>query len=66
MRCIVITGAGQAFCAGGDVKDFADNPERIGVLIKELTTYLHGAVSRLARTRSRWSWRSTGSRRAGA
>jgi 2-(1,2-epoxy-1,2-dihydrophenyl)acetyl-CoA isomerase len=49
VRCILITGAGKAFCAGGDVKDFADHPDRIGVLIKELTTYLHGAVSRLAR-----------------
>jgi len=49
VRCILITGAGKAFCAGGDVKDFADNPQRIGILIKELTTYLHGAVSRLAR-----------------
>src|SRR5262249_51222534 len=50
VRCILITGSGRAFCAGGDVKDFADNPDRIGILIKELTTYLHGAVSRLARS----------------
>jgi 2-(1,2-epoxy-1,2-dihydrophenyl)acetyl-CoA isomerase len=50
VRAVIVTGAGKAFCAGGDVKGFADNLDRIGALIKELTTYLHGAVSRLCRS----------------
>jgi 2-(1,2-epoxy-1,2-dihydrophenyl)acetyl-CoA isomerase len=50
VRCIVVTGTGKAFCAGGDVKDFNDSPDRIGILIKELTTYLHGAISRFCRS----------------
>jgi 2-(1,2-epoxy-1,2-dihydrophenyl)acetyl-CoA isomerase len=32
------------------VRDFVENLPRIGVLIKELTTWVHGAVSRLVRT----------------
>jgi len=50
VRCVVLTGAGKAFCGGGDVKDFVQGLDRIGVLIKELTTYIHGVVSRLVRT----------------
>jgi 2-(1,2-epoxy-1,2-dihydrophenyl)acetyl-CoA isomerase len=50
VRCVVMTGSGKAFCAGGDVREFVDNLPRIGVHLKQLTTYFHGAISRLTRS----------------
>jgi 2-(1,2-epoxy-1,2-dihydrophenyl)acetyl-CoA isomerase len=48
VRCVVVTGAGKAFCGGGDVKDFTQSLPTIGALLKELTTYIHGAGGGLA------------------
>lgn len=50
IRAAVLTGSGdKAFCAGGDVADFAENSDRVTLLLKEMTTCLHTAISRFAR-----------------
>lgn len=49
IRAVIITGSGDAFCVGGDIKLFAAQGKNLPRLLKELTTYLHAAVSFLTR-----------------
>lgn len=49
VRCVLLSAEGLMFCAGGDLKSFAAFGEALPKAIKELTTYLHSAISRLQR-----------------
>ncbi len=48
IRAAVLTGNGKAFCAGADLRGFMESDD-IGPFVKQLTVYLHAAVSRLVR-----------------
>ncbi len=49
VRAVLIRSKGKIFCAGGDLGSFSKAGDEMPVLLKELTTYLHAAISRFAR-----------------
>ncbi|WP_418361254.1 enoyl-CoA hydratase/isomerase family protein [Tardibacter chloracetimidivorans] len=49
IRCVVLTGAGKLFCAGGDVGLFAAAGDQVSSLLSELAGTLHMTLARLAR-----------------
>ena len=49
IRAVLISGEGKIFSGGGDLKAFASADQKLSSIVKETTTYLHAAISRLTR-----------------
>ncbi len=49
IRVVILTGSGEkAFCAGGDVAEFKEAGNNVDNMVREMTSYLHASISRLA------------------
>ncbi len=49
IRAVLISGSGKIFSGGGDLKAFSAKGNQLPYYIKEITTYLHAAMSRFTR-----------------
>lgn len=49
IRCVVLTGSGKLFCAGGDVVAFSNAGEKLPDFLREITAYVHAAISSLVK-----------------
>ena len=49
VRAVVLTGAGKNFCFGGDLRGMLAKGQAADAYLRELTTYLHEAISHFVR-----------------
>ncbi|HWR20805.1 MAG TPA: enoyl-CoA hydratase/isomerase family protein, partial [Verrucomicrobiae bacterium] len=49
VRAVVLMGAGQAFCAGGDVREFIEHTSTIALYVKRLLMSLHSVITCICR-----------------